>query len=120
MLDVPNPERKWVSTALDITVDLVPVSWGSCGSVHAHPCKRFEHISKPAKTQLQLFSLAHILLAFYLSLPTHLPTSVPSGSECCSPVIQECSLQAEIPTDKAQMIQKGQAEKNVACIWPPA
>lgn len=45
------------------------------------------------------------------ALPSHLPTSLLSESDGYTTVIQEFPLQAEIPIDKAQMIQKGQAEK---------
>lgn len=37
-----------------------------------------------------------------------------------TPVMQESSLEAEIPRDKAPVIQKEQAGKNVTFLWPAA
>lgn len=37
-----------------------------------------------------------------------------------TPVMQESLLQAEILIDKAPMIQKEQAEKNITFLWPAA
>lgn len=65
----------------------------------------------------------HLYSADILPAPTHLPhlpTSFLSESDCYTPVIQEFQLQAEIPIDKAQMMQKRQAGKNVTFIWPAA
>lgn len=36
-LKVPNPQRKCSSTAPSITLDSVPVSWGSCADIYTCP-----------------------------------------------------------------------------------
>lgn len=75
-----------------------------------------------SKTPVNVIS-PHLYSADILPAPTHLPhllTFFLSESDCYTPVIQEVQLQAEIPIDKAQMMQKGQAGKNVTFIWPVA
>lgn len=99
------------STALTLTLCLLllPTNLVGGGGGNCCPSNLFEEISKPAKILL-------IYVSPHLSPASTPPAPVPallSASHDSTTVLHGFPLQAEIPIDKAHMIQKEQAEQNV-------